>query len=272
MMAAVFASLITVAALVPAPLDEIANPADANYIPRPEWYFLSLFQLLKYFPGPLEPVATMVLPGLAIGFLTMLPFVDRGDGRHPFRRPRRLITAAMAAIGVGVIALTGLGLADRPPHKDRNDWGLLPIAGMQIATGEGTTCMRCHENGGPAAPLAITRLSKDDEWLLSHMADPVVIAPGVRGTSDPSPQPMMSRFKAQAVVAYLKRVHAGDPVPAHVDDTVKLAALTYAETCVVCHRISGEGGTVGPDLTQVAGGRREADDPRAHRGSRSHPG
>ena len=143
MMAAVFASLITVAALFPAPLDEIANPADASYIPRPEWYFLSLFQLLKYFPGPLEPVATMVIPGLAIGFLALLPFIDRADGRHPFRSPRRLFTTGMAALGIGVIALTGLGVADRPPHKDRNDWGLLPIAGMQIATGEGTTCIRC---------------------------------------------------------------------------------------------------------------------------------
>lgn len=61
-MAAVFAALFTVAALIPAHLDEIANPSDANYIPRPEWYFLSLFQLLKYFPGPLEPIATMVIP------------------------------------------------------------------------------------------------------------------------------------------------------------------------------------------------------------------
>jgi ubiquinol-cytochrome c reductase cytochrome b subunit len=259
MMAMVFASLITAAALFPAHLDEIANPVDASYIPRPEWYFLSLFQMLKYFPGPLEPIATMVIPGLAIGFLAMLPFIDRADGRHPLRRPRRLFTAVMAAIGIGVIALTGLGLADRPPHKDRNDWGLLPIAGMQIATGEGNTCIRCHVNGGPAAPLSITRLSKDNEWLLSHMADPVAIAPGVRTAQEPAPRPVMSRFKAQAAVAYLKRVHAGDPVPARLDDTVKLAAQTYAETCVVCHRISGEGGTVGPDLTLVGRRRPEAE-------------
>jgi len=85
----------------------------------------------------------------------------------------------------------------------------------------------------------------------------------------------MSRFKAQAAVAYLKRVHAGDPLPAHVDDTVKLAALTYAETCVVCHRISGEGGIVGPDLTLVGRRRSEAgihafiEDPEAMMGEPS---
>jgi ubiquinol-cytochrome c reductase cytochrome b subunit len=259
MMAAVFASLIAAAALFPAHLDEIANPTDANYIPRPEWYFLSLFQMLKYFPGPLEPLATMVIPGAAIGFLLLLPFLDRADGRHPLRGARRVFTAVVVALGAGVAALTVLGMADRPPHKDRNDWGLLPIAGMQIATGEGNGCVRCHENGGPAAPLSITRISKDNEWLLSHMADPVAIAPGVRTAQEPAPPPVMSRFKAQAAVAYLKRVHAGDPLPTHVDDSVKLAALTYAETCVVCHRISGEGGIVGPDLTLVGRRRNEAD-------------
>jgi ubiquinol-cytochrome c reductase cytochrome b subunit len=257
MMAAVFASLMTVAALVAAPLDEIANPADANYIPRPEWYFLSLFQMLKYFPGPLEPVATMVIPGVVVGFLVLLPFVDRGDGRHPFRSPRRQLTAALAAIGVGVAVLTGLGVADLPAGKDPDDWGLLPIAGHEIATGAGNSCARCHEPGGPAAPLAMTRLTKDEEWLLSHMADPVAIAPGVRSNADPAPAPVMSRFKAQAVVAYLRREHAGNQPP-QVDASLRLAALTYAETCVVCHRISGDGGRLGPDLTRVGAARDRA--------------
>ena len=256
MMAAVFASLVTVAALMPAHLDEVANPADASYVPRPEWYFLSLFQMLKYFPGPLEPIATMVIPGAIVGFLLLLPFVDRHGERHPFRASRRIFTAAIVTIGVGVAVLTGLGVADLPVGKDPNDWGLLPIAGLQIATGEGSSCARCHEPGGPAAPLSITRITKDEEWLLAHMADPVAIAPGVRSPDEPEPKPVMSRFKAQAVVAFLRREHAGSPIP-NVGASEKLAALTYAETCVVCHKISGEGGIVGPDLTRV-GARKDA--------------
>jgi mono/diheme cytochrome c family protein len=66
----------------------------------------------------------------------------------------------------------------------------------------------------------------------------------------------MSRFQAQAVVAYLRRLHAG-AAPPEVADEVRLAATTYANICVVCHKISGEGGTLGPDLTRV-GARREA--------------
>lgn len=254
-MAAVFASLFTVAALVPAHLDAIANPSDASYIPRPEWYFLSLFQLLKYFPGPLEPVATMVVPGVVIGFLILLPFVDRADGRHPFRAPRRVFTTTVIAIGLGVLALTGLGVADSPPD-DGNDWGLLPIAGWQIATADASPCARCHAPGAPAAPLAQMRITRDEEWLLSHMADPVALGPGVRSAQEPAPRPMMSRFKAQAVVSYLRREHAGRAHP-DIDEAGKLSALTYAETCVACHKIAGDGGTMGPDLTHI-GARRAA--------------
>ena len=89
------------------------------------------------------------------------------------------------------------------------------------------------------------------------MADPVAIAPGVRSEQDPAPKPVMSRFRAQAVVAFLRREHAGGRAP-NVSAGDKLAALTYADTCVVCHRISGEGDTLGPDLTHVATRRDEA--------------
>ncbi len=253
MMAAVFASLFTLAALVPAHLDEIANPADASYIPRPEWYFLSLFQLLKYFPGPLEPVATMVIPGVVIGFLLLLPFLDRGAGRHPFRGPRRWLTVAFVTLGVGVIGLTVVGLFDRPVNRDPNDWGLLPIEGMRLAMGDSSTCSRCHTAGGAAGELASIRLTKDDEWLLAHMADPVAIAPGVRPPGDPAPRRALTRMQAIAVVSFLRRQYGGSLTPV-ITGEVASAAQTYSEVCVACHRMAGEGGTVGPDLTHV--GRR----------------
>ena len=255
-MAVVFASLLAFAYLVRAPLDEVANPADASYIPRPEWYFLSLFQLLKYFPGPLEPVATQVIPGLAVGFLALLPFLDRKSERRPWARARLPYTFGMALLVSGVAGLTFLGLQDRPQGKKAEDWGLLPIAGLELATGENSLCRRCHVSGGPAAPMESTGLRRDEEWLLNHMIDPVAIAPGVRTEQDRAPRSAMGRFGAQAVVAYLRRSHAGI-APPPLEPSIRLAAMTYASTCVVCHRISGEGGTVGPDLTAV-GKRRDA--------------
>jgi ubiquinol-cytochrome c reductase cytochrome b subunit len=255
-MAAVFALLLTFAVQAPAHLDEIANPADAAYVPRPEWYFLSLFELLKYFPGPFEPVATMVIPGVAVGFLLMLPFLDRSPERRPFARGRRLFTVVMLLMAVGVAVLTMKGLADSPVKYDANDWGPRAIAGHLLVSAPDNKCARCHVSGGPAADLAITRITKDEEWLLGHMADPVAIAPGVRSESDPAPSPQMTRFQAQSVIAYLRRVRAGAVPPPLADDT-KVAAVTFSTTCVGCHKIAGEGGESAPDLTHV-GARRDA--------------
>jgi ubiquinol-cytochrome c reductase cytochrome b subunit len=150
MMALVFASLFTVAMLVPAPLDAIANPADADYVPRPEWYFLSLFQLLKYFPGPLEPIGTLVIPGLVVGFLFLLPFVDTGEGRHPFRGSRRWTSVLFFAMGSGVGLLTAIGAAERPASRGVSDD--VRTAAVRVF---GEACVKCHAlngTGGDTGP------------------------------------------------------------------------------------------------------------------------
>jgi ubiquinol-cytochrome c reductase cytochrome b subunit len=176
MMAVVFASLFTVAMLVPAPLDAVANPADADYVPRPEWYFLSLFQLLKYFPGPLEPVATMVIPGLAAGFLFLLPFLDRGTGRHPLHGARRWLTAAFAVLAISVLALTAFGVADRPPEKSA---GISALAEDEAVakTVFDTVCFACHKlhgDGGTIGPdLSLVGRSRDAATIRKIIEDPL---------------------------------------------------------------------------------------------------
>ena len=256
MMAAIFALLITFAVKFPAHLDEIANPADASYIPRPDWYFLSLFELLKYFPGPFEPVATMVIPGLVVGFLFALPFLDRGADRRPFSRGRLPITVTMLGIVGGVVALTVVGLTHMPEKYDPDDWGPRAIAGHQLVIAEDNKCSRCHVRGGPAAPLEITRITKDQEWLLAHMADPVAIAPGVRTDADPAPSRLLTLPQSQAVLAYLRRIRAG-ATPPELSGERLIAAQTFSTSCAGCHKISGEGGESGPDLSNV-GARRDA--------------
>jgi len=70
------AFLLVVAILIEAPLEPPADPS-SMYEARPEWYFLFLFQLLKYFEGPMTIIGTVILPGVATGFLFALPFLDR---------------------------------------------------------------------------------------------------------------------------------------------------------------------------------------------------
>ncbi len=58
-------------------LDAPADPSSANYPARPEWYFLSLFQMLKYFPGNREVIGTIVIPTAILVVLLLLPLFDR---------------------------------------------------------------------------------------------------------------------------------------------------------------------------------------------------
>jgi mono/diheme cytochrome c family protein len=137
-----------------------------------------------------------------------------------------------------------------------DDWGPRSIAGHELVTGEKSRCARCHVPGGPAAELSVTRITKDEEWLLAHMADPVALAPGVRSADDPAPPPQATRFQAQAIVAYLRRTRAGSNLP-ELRPEDKLAATTFANMCIGCHKIAGEGGETGPDLSHI-GRRRDA--------------
>ncbi|HEV3166130.1 MAG TPA: cytochrome b N-terminal domain-containing protein [Isosphaeraceae bacterium] len=60
-----------------APLDAPADPSSGDYPARPEWYFLSLFQMLKYFPGEREVIGTVVVPGAIMTVLLLLPLLDK---------------------------------------------------------------------------------------------------------------------------------------------------------------------------------------------------
>ncbi|MCP4443859.1 MAG: hypothetical protein GY811_00755 [Myxococcales bacterium] len=95
-----------------APLDAPADPSTA-FDARPEWYFRSLFQGLKYFHGFFEVIVALGAPVIAGGVLLSLPFVDRGPSKSP---RKRLPYLAVLAMGFGVAAaLTAISYSE-----DRN--------------------------------------------------------------------------------------------------------------------------------------------------------
>lgn len=131
----VFVVLIALAYFVGAPLEERANPADTSYTPRPEWYFLFLFQLLKYFPGKLEVIGVIVLPALVLLLLVALPFLDRSARRHFSTRP--LVIGGTSLIMAGIVVLTILSIIETPPPAE--------IAqGDQTAALYAENCAPCH--------------------------------------------------------------------------------------------------------------------------------
>jgi quinol-cytochrome oxidoreductase complex cytochrome b subunit len=99
---------IILAVVFPVGLEDPADPTDNLYVPKPEWYFMSLYQLLKYFPGPLEFVATAVIPAGGIIALLLVPFFDKNPEKRPRKRPLAMILMVLSV--VAIILLTGLGL------------------------------------------------------------------------------------------------------------------------------------------------------------------
>ncbi len=85
-----------------------ADPSEQFSAARPEWYFLFLFELLKYFPGGTEIWGAIVIPGVLMGILAAMPFVGNWKLGHRFN-----VTFLWAML-VGIGALTFLALkADR---------------------------------------------------------------------------------------------------------------------------------------------------------------
>ncbi|HZN35054.1 MAG TPA: cytochrome b N-terminal domain-containing protein [Pirellulaceae bacterium] len=83
-----------------------ADPAEAYSAARPEWYYLFLFQLLKYFPGSSEIIGAIVIPGVVMTIFALMPFIGWSNLGHRFNQAFTVLVL-LAAVG-----LTGAALFD----------------------------------------------------------------------------------------------------------------------------------------------------------------
>jgi menaquinol-cytochrome c reductase cytochrome b/c subunit len=113
---AIFILMVALAMFVGVPGEPPADPSDSSYVPRPEWYFLFLFEMLKFFPGQIEFVGTAIIPGLAVVFLLLLPLYDRSVKRHPRSRP--VATIIMSVIVLAMALLTVRAVMTTPPQAE----------------------------------------------------------------------------------------------------------------------------------------------------------
>ena len=104
-----FVVLACAALFAPVPLEDVADPTNADYDPRPEWYFLFLFQLLKYFKGPFEILGTFIIPTAGMLLLLFLPFLDRSERKVLWKRPIAMTVTSLCVLVI--VGLTILGAA-----------------------------------------------------------------------------------------------------------------------------------------------------------------
>ncbi|OGR88017.1 MAG: hypothetical protein A3J74_03760 [Elusimicrobia bacterium RIFCSPHIGHO2_02_FULL_57_9] len=228
-----------------APLEELADPADSTYNPRPEWYFLFLFQALKFFPGSLEAVAAVVIPSLLLLLLILVPFLDRGPERHPLDRPLWLWLGVLAAGGWGWLTWEGITSPMSNPIMEKD-----PVVASGLRLYRELNCSYCHSLGGKEGrvgpDLKKQSSQKSGQWLERHLRDPQSVSPG-------SLMPKLNLLdeEIKSLVAYIKSLGAGAP---HSDQAPRL----FAQSCGACHRIGRKGGDSAPDLSAIGSARDKA--------------
>ncbi|HXU01246.1 MAG TPA: cytochrome b N-terminal domain-containing protein [Polyangia bacterium] len=252
-----------------APLESPADPA-SSYLARPEWYALPLFQLRMFFEGPLEIVATMVIPGIVTALAFALPFLDRGASNRPGDRRRVLAAATLGLAAVTALGVTALAKDARDPAyaKARADEKLRGEVARQLALKgvhpDGNVfrndpmfhareiwderCAGCHGlagMGGEKGPDLKDYNSR--AWIRGFLANPdgplymgpAKIEKGMRAVD-------ATAEEQEALVEFLyAETGAADA------DTAKAARgkdLLSPKDCDTCHDIDGEGENDGPNL------------------------
>jgi ubiquinol-cytochrome c reductase cytochrome b subunit len=252
-----------------APLESPADPT-SSYLARPEWYALPLFQLRMFFEGPLEIVATMIIPGIVTALAFALPFLDRGSSRRPSDRRR-----VLAAAGLGLLALTALGVTALA--NDARDPAYAKARAEEQARGE--TARRLALKGVPADanvfrndPMYHAREIWDDRCAGCHSLS------GAGGEKGPDFKNYNSRAWIRGFLAnpdgplYMgpAKIEKGmRPVAAEPEEMEALVEYLYAETgatdvdaskagrgrdllsphdCDTCHDFDGDGENDGPNL------------------------
>ncbi len=210
--------IVCLALLFGAPLEAPADPTDTSYVPRPEWYFLPIYQLLKLVPGSMESLIAVGAPTVLILALLALPFFDRGSTRNLLHRPLALISLAAILGGAGFL----IGAAGRGPRA---------VAEVSVALSsperagralyQSQQCGGCHRiagEGGEEGPNLTTVGSRHSVgWLHSFIE-----APGRFHAESRMPAfapPALSHQEIEELAQYLSSLHERGGTEPHFYDT-----------------------------------------------------
>jgi ubiquinol-cytochrome c reductase cytochrome b subunit len=220
---AIVVLIVLLAAAFGAPLEAPADPTDSSYVPKPEWYFLPLYQLLKLVPGSLESLVAVGIPTALLLVLLALPFFDRRSTRHLLRRPLALASLALILGGAGY--LLGAAVRERGP-------AVPPEVGRPLTSTEragralfrSQKCDDCHKiagTGGKKGPdLTEIGFYHSSAWLHSFIERPA----SFRGDTTAMPAfgpPTLTHQQIEELAQYLASLRGKRPVgvPAEIHDT-----------------------------------------------------
>jgi len=209
-----------------------ANPADAQYIPRPEWYYLPIFQWLKYWHGSTSFIGVLIVPAIVATAVLALPFFDRGTERRPWKRPIAMTAYLFLAGGMLWLGMRSELLdqydpqvrlqlvkqneeedayASQPFEPELSSASLTaanvaladPLAAKGKNIFEAQSCNACHGDGGSgtAAAPALKGLSK--KFTAEQVAG-LFQHPTAKMTAGGMPPVTLPPDDTKALIAYLE--------------------------------------------------------------------
>jgi quinol-cytochrome oxidoreductase complex cytochrome b subunit len=203
MAAIVVLTICFLSLLFGAELGPKADPTTTTYVPRPEWYFFFLFELLRVVKPPeLTPLATIGIPTVCMILIILLPFVDRSPERRPERRP--IATFSGIFVIAAMAYLTFLGASAGSPNEIEYRVAPEYEAGKLVAAQSG--CLACHkigENGndGPGPDLTDIAVKLAPAAMERTLENPTPPMPSYAGLPDE---------KKDALVGFLSQLD-GEP-------------------------------------------------------------
>ena len=274
----VFFCLITLSVFSPVPFAGSADTLNISYVPKPEWNFLFVYQALKYFPGTLEPVGAAGIPAVFVILLIIVPLVDRNPERNPFRRP--IAMACLAVYAGAVLALTIIGylspgFAQMPATKEMKPAEKVASA-LQVSQGvkkgeqlfRSSGCINCHKvhgEGGSVGPelAGVTLKGKSRQWLLEQITNSRTHFPAGGPKTSMTAFTNLSKEELNDIVSYLMSLAGGagasmeTPAAGRQSAEIEEGKKVFQSSgCSGCHKVNGQGGAIGPELSgSTLGGR-----------------
>lgn len=174
-----FVLLLLLAASLDPPMEQKAGTFIADYLPRPEWYYMWLFQLLTYFTGSWELIGTIFLFVGGLALLFGVPFFSESRMKGIVNRP--VSVAVAATFAVCIVYLTAMAYSDAAPY---NKTILVPSRTLTEQENKGlytyvaSECSYCHnilgEGGHRTGPdmSNMARKKRDLNYLVKYIKDP----------------------------------------------------------------------------------------------------
>jgi menaquinol-cytochrome c reductase cytochrome b/c subunit len=175
--------------------DAPADPGTINFVPRPDWYFYFLFDLLRIFKWPPTVIlGTIGIPTLCLVLLLAIPFIDTRTERRLSRRPVAVIASILVVISMGVLTYKGatakeslgselIGKVPQWAAKEGFTQNKEAVAGAKLFAVAG--CLNCHTylgvGGGFAGAPDLTAegaKNKGIAFQVSHLKCPACVNPG----------------------------------------------------------------------------------------------